>query len=181
MDTRPIESTFKDLPGYRPDLEELKPERKFKNLQVFIISKADSVITKLAHFQNIRSWDIGDIKEMRFSDREYMRLKEKLGELNNTDPERALRIEIAFKGIKKDFIKTDDGFSFSSGKEISEYGKKRYGIILDREFLLQIDHGVAALTYSHEKAVIDIDKMALDRIKKEKKHERGGDARSIKK
>lgn len=175
IDTRPAEATFKDLPGYRPDLEALKQEKKFINLQPFIISKADSVITKLAHFQNIRSWDISDIKETPFSNNEFARVKEKIEELRKTDPERALRIEIAFKGIKKDFIKTEDGFSFSNTKEIAEYGKRRYGIVLDRDYLMQVDHGIAAMTYSYEKAIIDIDTMALDLIIKEKNHERGMD------
>jgi hypothetical protein len=173
IDTRPVKETFKDLPGYIPDLEELIPDRKFKNLRPFIISKADSVITKLARFQNIRSWDIGDIRETAFSDKDYIRITEKLRELTRTDPERALRIEIAFKGIKKDFIKTEDGFSFSSSNEVAEYGKKRYGIILEKEYLMQIDRDAADMTSSYEKAIIDIDKMALDRIIKERNHEHG--------
>ena len=75
IDTRPKELTLKDLPDYKPDLQKLKGN--FKYLQPYIISKADSVITKFAHYENIRQWDKGDIKEAQFSDDDYKSIRKK--------------------------------------------------------------------------------------------------------
>lgn len=166
IDTRPTEATFKDLPDYKPDLQKL--EGDFKYLQPYIISKADSVITKFAHFTNIRQWDKGDIKETRFSEDDYKSIRKKLGDLSRKDPERALRIEIEFKAIKKEFIKTEEGFSFSNSEEVARYAKKRHGIILDNSYKKQIDEDCSDMRSSYEKAIIDIDHAALDTILKTK-------------
>ena len=87
-----------------------------------------------------------------------------------------MRIEIEFKAIKREFIKTKEGFSFSSSEEVSQYAKKRYGIILDESFKKQLDDDVLNMRSSYEKAIIDIDFMALEKIKKQKKgHDYGMD------
>jgi hypothetical protein len=166
IDTRPTEATFKDLPDYKPDLQKL--EGDFKHLQPYIISKADSVITKFAHFTNIRQWDKGDIKETQFSEDDYKSIRKKLGDLSRKDPERALRVEIEFKAIKKEFIKTEEGFSFSNSEEVARYAKKRHGIVLDNNHKKQLDDDCSKLRSSYEKAIIDIDRAALDKIVKTK-------------
>ena len=166
IDTRPAEATFKDLPDYKPDLQKLKGD--FKYLKPYIISKADSVITKFAHFTNIRQWDKSDIKETRFSEDDYKSIRKKLDDLSMKDPERALRIEIEFKAVKKEFIKTEEGFSFSNSEEVARYAKKRHGIILDNSHKKQIDEDCSNMRSSYEKAIIDIDRAALDKILKTK-------------
>ena len=174
IDTRPMESTFRDLPDYKPDLQKL--EGNFKYLQPYIISKADSVITKFAHYTNIRQWDKGDIKETQFSDDDFKSIWKKLNDLSKKDPERSLRIEIEFKAIKREFIKTKEGFSFSNSQEVSQYAKKRYGIILDERFKKQLDDDVLNMRSSYEKAIINIDFMALEKIKNKRKgHDYGMD------
>ena len=162
IDTRPSEATFRDLPDYKPDLYKL--EEIFNYLEPYIISKADSVLTKFAHFTNIRQWDRGDIKAVDFSDDDYQSVRKKLADLGKKDPERALRIEIEFKSVKPDFIRTDDGFSFSNSNEVAQYARIRYGIILDDSFKNQLDYDALNMRYSYEKAIIAIDTMALDTL-----------------
>jgi hypothetical protein len=166
IDTRPSEATFIDLPDYKPDLQ--KVEGNFKYLQLFIISKADSVITKFAHYTNIRQWDRGDIKATDFSDDDYGCVRKKLDDLSKKDHERALRIELEFKSVKPDFIKTEEGFSFSNSNEVALYAKKRHGIILDNSYLKQLDDDALNMRTSYQKAIIDIDNAALDKIVKTK-------------
>jgi hypothetical protein len=166
IDIRPIEETFKDLPEYKPDFKKL--EGKFKYLQPYVISKADSVITKFARYTNIRQWDKKDIKAIQFSENDFKKLRKKLSILRKNDPERALRIEIEFKSIKPDFIKTGAGFSFSNSEEVAQYAKNKYGISLDESFKKHLDEDVLNLNSSYEKAIIEIDISALDKIKKTK-------------
>jgi len=144
--------TFEDLPGYEPDV--IGVDGKFRYLEPFIISKADSVITKFARYTNIRSWDISDIKETEFNDSDFRSLRKKLEELYMKDPERALRIEIEFKAIKPEFIKTGEGFNFSSSSEVELYASKRYGIKLDEPFKKHLDLDVLNLNSSYRKAVV---------------------------
>jgi len=164
IDIRSEEATFRDLPGFEPDLEKL--EGAFKYLQPYIISKADSVITKFAHFTNIRQWDRGDIKATDFNDEDFCHVRRKLDILSKTDPERALRIEIEFKSCKREFIKTDEGFSFTKSDEVVRYAKKRYGMVLDNSYKKQLDDDVLNMRTSYEKAIITIDVAALDEIVK---------------
>jgi len=159
--------TFKDLPGYQPDL--IRVQGKFEHLDPFIISKADSVITKFARFTNIRSWDLSDIKETTFNDDDFSSLRRKLDELYANDPERSLRIEIEFKAIKPKFIKTAEGFNYSNSSEVAQYAFERFGIKLDEPFRKLLDEEVLNLGASYEKAIIDIDKMALKQIVNEKR------------
>jgi hypothetical protein len=163
------QETFKDLPGYQPDL--IRVKGKFKHLDPYIISKADSVITKFARYTNIRSWDISDIRETPFDEKDFITIRKKLGELFKKDPERSLRIEIEFKAIKPEFIKTENGFSYTNSSEVAHYAFKRFGIKVDAPFKKHLDQDVMNLNSSYAKAVIDIDTMALKQIvtAKEKK------------
>jgi hypothetical protein len=168
LNSKAEEGTFRDLPEYKPDLQPMKLERPLKYLQPFIISKADSVITKFAHFSNIRQWDKGDIKETQFGEEDFKDLRRKLAEVSKRDPERALRIEVEFKYIKPEFIKNEDSFSYSNSEEVAQYAKKRYGIILDKTYLQQLDNDVRNMHNSYEKAIIEIDNTAIAKIVKEK-------------
>jgi hypothetical protein len=163
------QETFKDLPGFQPDL--IRVKGKFEHLDPYIISKADSVITKFARYTNIRSWDISDIRETVFDEKDFIAIRKKLGELYKKDPERSLRIEIEFKAIKPEFIKTEEGFSYSNSSEVARYAFKRFGIKVDEPFKKHLDHDVNNLNSSYVKAVIDIDKMALKQIVKVKRKE----------
>ncbi len=157
--------TCRDLPDYKPDLIPL--EGKFKFLEPYIISKADSVITKFARYTNIRPWDKSDIEATSFDERDFKALRKKLEELYLKDPERSLRIEMEFKSIKPEFIKTEEGFNYSNSSEIGEYALKRYNIVLEDSFEKHLDEDVMNPSFSYQKAVIDIDRMGLKKIVKE--------------
>lgn len=158
--------TYEDLPDYKPDLVWINGDFKF--LEPFVISKADSVITKFARFTNIRPWDEQDIRTTQFDNEDFKMIRRKLEELFLKDPERSLRIEIKFKSLKPEFIKTEDGFKYSNSAEIGHYAFKRYGIILEDKFQKYLDEDALNLNTSFDKAVIDIDNMALKKILKEK-------------
>jgi hypothetical protein len=160
------EATFDDLPGYKPDLIRLKGD--FKYLEPYVISKADSVITKFARFTNIRSWDESDIKDTEFNENDFKMIRQKLDFLYIKDPERALRIEIKFKATKPEFIKTDDGFRFSNSSEVARYALKRFGIKLDNTYKKHLDEDVVSGCSSYEKSIIQVDNMAISNIFKEK-------------
>ncbi|NLG18366.1 MAG: hypothetical protein GX556_13620 [Fibrobacter sp.] len=161
--------TFDYLPGYKPDLILL--QGNFKYLEPYIISKADSVITKFAKYDNIRSWDIQDIRRTPFNDDDLKLLRQKLDDLYTRDPELSLRIEIQFKSIRPEFIKTEEGFRYSRASEIALYASKKYGIHLDTEQQNYIDSEADSFTSTYERAVIEIDNTALSRVLKEKKRE----------
>jgi hypothetical protein len=57
-------------------------------------------------------------------------LRQKQDDLYTRDPELSLRIEIQFKSIRPEFIKTEEGFRYSIASEIALYASKRYGIHL---------------------------------------------------
>jgi len=138
----------------------------FKYLEPFIISKADSVITKFARFTNIRSWDEADIKATEFSENDLKMIQKKLDELFLKNPERALRIEIKFKATKPEFIKTEDGFRYSNGSEVALYALKRYGIKVDNSYKNNLDEDVINSDGSYEKAIIEVDNIELAKILK---------------
>ncbi|MDR0307082.1 MAG: hypothetical protein LBI42_09640 [Chitinispirillales bacterium] len=168
IDTSPSEMTFKHLPEYRPDLQIV--EGDFKFLQPYIISKADSVITKFAYYENIRQWDKKDIKELDFSEADYNQLRLKLDKLSSIDPERALRIEIEFKALKPEFIKTPEGFLYSNSNEIAVYAQQRYGIILEEEYLKQLNEDAQKSDSSvFLKAILQVDYRALETIVRNKR------------
>ena len=161
--------TLDYLPGYKPDLILLKGN--FKHLEPYMISKADSIITKFAIYGNIRSWDLLDIENTKFDDDDLKLFRKKLDELYKTNKEAALRIEIQFKSIKPDFIKTEDGFKFSRASEVAQYALKRYGVILSIDQQNNLDSDVKNLNSTYEKAIIKVDLFALNRILKNKKKE----------
>lgn len=172
INSKAEEGTFRDLPGFKPDLKELKTEKEFRFLQPFIISKADSVLTKFARYDNIRRWDTGDIKETQFTEADLREVRKKLDEVSKKDPIRALKIEVEFKGLKREFIKTEDGFSYSNSSEVAHYAKKRYGILLDKAYLGQMDEAIINMHSSYDQEIIKIDLAAIDRIEKEKLKEK---------
>lgn len=161
--------TFNHLPEYKPDLILLKGN--FKYLEPYMISKADSVITKFAKYDNIRSWDVMDIKQTNFNDDDLKLVQKKLNDLYTKNPEISLRIEIQFKSIKPEFIRTEDGFRFSKASEIAQYASKRYGVNISIEQQDYIDTEVMNFNSSYEKAIIEVDNLALSKILKTKKKE----------
>jgi hypothetical protein len=176
VDTRPSDATFRDLPGYMPDLQRIEGEQ-FKYLQPYIISKADSVLTKFAHYTNIRQWDKGDIKSTNFTDDDFKSITIKLKTLKKSDPERALRIEIEFKSVKPEFIKTEECFSYSKASEVAKYAMENYGISISENDQKQLDNDVLNMRSSYQKAIIELDISALDKIvkAKSKDHDHGMD------
>lgn len=161
--------TFNHLPDYKPDLILLKGN--FKYLEPYMISKADSVITKFAKYDNIRSWDLMDIMQTSFSDDDMKLFRKKINDLYKKNPEISLRIEIQFKSIKPEFIRTEDGFRFSKASEIAQYASKRYGVILSIEQQNYIDTEVNNFNSTYEKAIIEVDNLVLSQILKNKKKE----------
>ena len=124
--------TFNYLPeDYHLNTKELK--EGFDKLQPFIISKADSVITKLAFIENIRTWDIKDIRQMDLNSEDVESIYEKVQTIGKNDPERAQRIEIAFKNIRPELIVNKDGFSYTNIEEIEDYAYTKYSIIIKED------------------------------------------------
>jgi len=160
---------FEDLPGYKPDL--IPVDGTFKHLKPYIISLADSVITKFAHFTNIRQWDKSDIATAKFGEQDFKDIRKKLDILYMQNPERSLRIELAFKSVKPEFIKTAEGYRYSNSTEVAEYALKRYGIVLEESTKKQIDEDVLNMVLSYEKAIVDIDYRALEELLRTKKPE----------
>ena len=119
----------------------------------------DSIITKFAIYGNIRSWDLLDIENTNDDD-DLKLFRKKLDELYKTNKEAALRIEIQFKSIKPDFIKTEDGFKFSRASEVAQYALKRYGVILSIDQQNNLDSDVKNLNSTYEKAIIKVDLFA---------------------
>jgi len=114
-------------------------------------------------YENIRSWDKQDLKAIPFSNADYEQLQLKLDNLSSINRELALRIEIGFKTLRPEFIKTADGFSYSSSKEIAEYSRRRYGIELEEKHLEQLDDDAKNTGNKvYLKAILDVDYKALE-------------------
>lgn len=89
-----------------------------------------------------------------------------------------MRIEIEFKSLKPDFIKTEEGFRYSNSHEIAKYAQERYGFELEENYLKQLDEdalNVGSRTYVN--AVLETDYKALQQIikRKSKGHDHGMD------
>ena len=84
--------TLDYLPGYKPDLILLKGN--FKHLEPYMISKADSIITKFAIYGNIRSWDLLDIENTKFDDDDLKLFRK--NSMNYIRQTRKLHLELKF-------------------------------------------------------------------------------------
>jgi hypothetical protein len=118
---------FKHIPeDYAPDTDPIKGEN-FKFLKPKVISKADFVITKLAHHQNIRQWDIADLKSLNLHENDVRSIFHKLDRIAEKLLYDALMIEGNFKSIRSDLVKDENGFSYTINT-IAEYAIKRYKV-----------------------------------------------------
>lgn len=137
----------------------------FQNIKPRVISKADFVITKLAHHDTLRLWDITDVKKILLTEGDLKRINTKLDNISQKRPYDAIRIEAHFKATRPDMVKTNAGYSYTNAAEVADYSLKRYGVGIDEK---NIKHWQIELDKMESKAsnlVAKIDFSAAEKIK----------------
>lgn len=157
---------FKHIPeNYTPDTNPIKGE-KFNLLKPKVISKADFVITKLAHHQHVRQWDISDLKTLNLIDSDVRSIFRKLDHIAENRHYDALMIEGMFKSIRSDLVTDETGFSYAKANKIAEYSIKRYGKKASDHIVSNWQEMLDNLTKSAGAIIASIDLKAAEVINK---------------
>jgi hypothetical protein len=157
---------FKHIPeDYAPDTDPI-PGEEFKFLKPKVISKADFVITKLAHHQHLRQWDISDLKTLSLSESDVRSVFRKVDRIAEKQHYDALMIEGYFKSIRSDLVKDENGYSYTTAKTIAKYAQKRYGIKTPESDVSDWQETLDNLTMKAGAIIAKIDLNAAELIKK---------------
>jgi hypothetical protein len=157
---------FKHIPAdYRPDTSPIHGE-EFDKLHPKVISKADFVITKLAHYERIRQWDISDIRTLKIGKTDELSIYKKLDSIATKQQYNALMIEGNFKVIRGDLVKTDSGYSFANANEIAEYAYKRYQKKPSNTEIAEWQHSLDNMTAKASSIIAKVDLNAAQILNK---------------
>ena len=138
---------------------------KFKHIKPEVISKADFIITKLAYYDSIRTWDKIDLETIRFSENDVRRFYHKLDGIADEKQYAALMIEAHFKYIRPELIKTKEGFSYSSEHELAEYAQERYELKIKQSQLDEWRSAFEKAEVKPGKFIVQIDFTMAEKIK----------------
>lgn len=157
---------FEHIPeDYIPDTDPI-PGEKFKFLKPKVISKADFVITKLAHHQHLRQWDISDLKTLSLSESDVRSIFRKVDRIAEKQHYDALMIEGYFKSIRNDLVKDENGYSYTNARNIAEYEIRRYGGTVSDHTVSDWQESMDNLTMKTGSIIAKIDIEAAELINK---------------